>query len=344
MRSFKGMSIGDLSKMPEFKQAAPYFIGGQGPDVRNYKALQGEAMKEAGWDEQSICYGLERLLEISTEYKQYVYPVYSEEERKEKRNKKDAAIIHFPAKRKQEIKDKNRPYVILAAGGGFKNVCTVLESFPVAARLNEMGYDAFAFNYRVGGIAVLPKPLDDLARAVRFIMEHEKEFGVNAKNYIVCGFSAGGTITGLWGTANHGYGSYGLPKPKALFPVYPGVNANLYMDSSLFDADSEKLYRKKQKEFLKKMYGGSRDPGLIASYNIDENIDKSCPPCYLCCCKDDQIVSWKNSLALYEKLVSLNIPARLEAGEFGGHGYGLGDHVSVKGWIGRAISFVENLN
>ena len=82
---------------------------------------------------------------------------------------------------------------------------------------------------------------------------------------------------------------------------------------------------------------------MITEFHIDEHADCNYPPSYLCCCKDDLIVSWKNSLALKEKLSDLNIPVKLELGETGGHGYGLGDHVSVRGWIERAMKFVEEL-
>ncbi len=39
-------------------------------------------------------------------------------------------------------------------------------------------------------------------------------------SYITCGFSAGGYIVCLWNTEK-GYRSFGLPKPKACFPIYP---------------------------------------------------------------------------------------------------------------------------
>ncbi len=341
MNSYKGMSIKELSRLPEFSQARPYFIGGQGPDVRTYMDLQGENLRLAGWNEDNIAYGLTRLAEISNTYSQYVYRIYPEEEIKLQRNKRDAAVIYFPAKKASKLKEGS-PYIIVIAGGGFKNVCTVLESFPVAAKLNDLGYTAFVFNYRVGGVGVLPRPIDDLAQAIRFINAHEKHFQITGNNYVVCGFSAGGTITALWGTVNHGYKNYQLPKPKALIPVYAGINSNYYGNSIMFNDVDPQISKKKKSYFFRKAFG-TTNPNKIAEYNVDEHIDNEYPPCYLCCCKDDPLVSWRNSLILQNKLNDLNIPVEFELGESGGHGYGLGNHVSVKGWVERAMKFIEQL-
>ena len=56
----------------------------------------------------------------------------------------------------------------------------------------------------------------------------QRTLGANGERYIVCGFSAGGNLTALWGTKNHGYAAYGLPKPEALFPIYPVTDLHLF--------------------------------------------------------------------------------------------------------------------
>ena len=71
-------------------------------------------------------------------------------------------------------KQSTDAFVILLAGGAYGAVCTLCESLPAAAELNALGVDCYCLNYRtatpesfVSGL--MPKPLDDLAAAVRFI-------------------------------------------------------------------------------------------------------------------------------------------------------------------------------
>ena len=59
------------------------------------------------------------------------------------------------------------PFIIACAGGAYKCVCTMIESIPVAARLNALGYDVVIPNYRVGMEHVMPKPLEDVAATYR---------------------------------------------------------------------------------------------------------------------------------------------------------------------------------
>ena len=43
----------------------------------------------------------------------------------------------------------------------------MIESIPVAVRLNELGYDVVIPNYRIGMERVMPKPLEDVAATYR---------------------------------------------------------------------------------------------------------------------------------------------------------------------------------
>jgi hypothetical protein len=48
----------------------------------------------------------------------------------------------------------------------------MVEAFPSARRLNELGYSALVLHYRAGAYAGREKPLDDLACAVRYILNN----------------------------------------------------------------------------------------------------------------------------------------------------------------------------
>ena len=82
--------------------------------------------------------------------------------------------------------------------------------------------------------------------------------------------------------------------------------------------------------------GEANDSGI----NPDELADGDYPPCYLSGCEDDSLVNpecWKR---MKKRLDECGVPAVLEIGKNGGHGYGLGRNTEVKGWLDRAVEFM----
>lgn len=289
------------------------------------KIVQGNflQLKPMGWNMESAFYGY-RFLCQNAEKNKCLYPVYEKDQCKDDKYKKDVNLIYFPTE-----KNENKPYIILCAGGAYVSVCSLIESYPVAARFHDLGYPVFVLNYRVGGSDIMPRPLDDLAAAIKFIRKNMDMFKVRDE-YIVCGFSAGGNLTALWGTSNHGYKYYGLPKPKALFPIYPAVNSCLYKDDRLNTG------------FLKTMFGNSYKDKMM-DYDVDSHVDESYPPCYIVNCEDDEQLDYRHSLYLKNALENKHIPVKYELGKKGGHSFGEGRGTDVEGWYNRAAEFERSL-
>lgn len=321
-----------LSKVPELKEAVPYFMWSELRALQLFTKLPlslKRIAKMSGWRADSLCEGLTYLQTIAAKGP-YLFPVYSEEECRSDESKKIVNIIKFPVK-----SETPKPYFLILAGGGFASVGSVAEGYPIAKRFNEMGYPAFVLNYRVGGEKLLPKPMDDLAAAIRYIRAHAEQFRVDPNRYVVCGFSAGGTITGLWGTTNHGYSAYDLPKPEALFPIYATVNHHY-----LCAEGNEKMAQ----GVSSVMFGANADETYMADFDTDRYADATYPPSYICCCMDDKTVDPQNSLVLAAKLQDLGIPHILETGEKGGHGFCDGTGTDCEDWMKRAVAFYESLN
>lgn len=176
----------------------------------------------------------------------------------------------------------------------------------------------------------MPKPLEDLAAGVGFIRRNSEKFGVEPDNYIVCGFSAGGNLCALWGTEKYGYKAYDLPKPKALFPIYPAINSSLYRDDDL------------HKGFLTTMFGKEYER-IKEEYDVDTWVNKDYPPAYIVNCEDDDMIDYRHSVYLKEALEKNNIPVKHELGKKGGHGFGDGRATDVAGWMERAAAFEQKL-
>ena len=138
------------------------------------------------------------------------YDIYTEEEKAADPGKADTGLFFF----------RGRPGAkgaILCAGGGFRYVGAMHDSFPQALALSRRGYNALALIYRPGS-RTAP---GDLARAVAFLHECRDELAVDADGYSLWGGSAGACLAamvGAQGTARFGAGAY--PRPAAVILQY----------------------------------------------------------------------------------------------------------------------------
>lgn len=287
-------------------------------------SLEGLQQGISAWNAESALAGLKRLQELSAK-QQVMYPVYTDEECQDDEQKKNVKVMHFPPE-----EDKKAPFLFVIAGGAYCSVCSAVESIPTAVHFNKLGYHVFILNYRVGTSKVLPKPLDDLAAAYKFVVNKKEEFGLTTEEYGVCGFSAGANLTNLWGTKERGYAHYGLPKPKVLFPIYTFVSVP---GPSL---ESERL-------IWNIMCGKDASQEEIEKYKVSNMLDTEYPPCFIVHCKDDSTVPYENSVYLYDRLKEYRIRTQLKLGEKGEHGFGDGRGTDVEGWPEEAIKFLESL-
>ncbi len=277
------------------------------------------------WDVESMLRGTAHLCEI-TEKQKVMYDVYQPEECRDDPEKADVKLFFLPARQQPSEK----PFVLLISGGAYTCVCSLVESFPTAARLNELGYNAFVLNYRVLQDPLFPKPQEDVAAALRMIFKNRERFGIQNESYIVNGFSAGANVTAVWGTEQNGWAKYGLPAPKMLWPIYPAIS-------------SEYLYEDGKDWFLTMMFGTGYDMNTVKSFDVPETFTDRYPPCYIVHAKDDPAVPCKNSEELKKLLDAHQIPAKLELIDTGAHGWGDGSGTAAAGWPDRADAFMVQL-
>ena len=86
--------------------------------------------------------------------------------------------------------------VILAAGGGNKELNVGGEGLDVADWLNGLGVHAFVERYRLQPYASATDALADTQRSFRLVRAHAKEWGVDPNRVGIMGFSAGGASFG----------------------------------------------------------------------------------------------------------------------------------------------------
>ena len=140
----------------------------------------------------------------------------------------------------------------------------------------------------------------------------------------------------MWGTKQKGYAHYGLAKPRALFTIYGPINRKK------IPPVAGRTYEDTNRVCYGILPDGTMLDGItMEPYFTDELLDGDYPPSFLSGCKDDPLVNPEHWTLLREALDRAGVPAVLEVGESGGHGYGLGRNTSVKNWIERAVAFMN---
>lgn len=321
------MFVDEVKKMPELNQVSDLFQGrcdGRPKDEEGKTFYDLHRMFYA-WNPESMIKGVEKLIDFGKNKETFVYQIYTQDEIRANSELENVKLTAF-------MGNPEKPFVILCAGGGYNSVCSMAEAFPVATQLSELGYSTFCLNYRTysGTDILFPKPVDDLAQAVKYVFEHKKMFNLCSDNYALGGFSAGANLINVFCLENIGYKKYNVKKPNCLFSVY-----GLMTFSDLTTEMRESIYDT--------MFGGNVDTDLINQYDVILNIKGDYPASYIVVAEDDDTVPVSNSLKLKEKLDLLNVPNKLEIGENGGHGFGDGRDTDLEGWVERAVLFWNSL-
>lgn len=328
----KDTTLRELNEAPELAVARDSLISGGGYFEGETADLSlGDLNVRFGtWSWKDMAYGVVRLLTV-LKGRGDVYRVYSDVELAADPRKEQAKLFWLPADRKRYSE-----FVLLMSGGAYGAVCTLPESLPVAAKLNELGFDCFCLNYRTAvpedaEHGLFPKPADDVAAAWNYIREHEADFGVEADNYIAGGFSAGGHLAAMWGTEHKGARHYGIPQPKMLMLDYPLISTDTMEEGPVTTF------------MLNMMFGAAHDRLAEEAYMVHHHIDRNYPPVYHVQALDDPTVDPVNASLLKSALEQMDVPYRLELAETGGHGFGLGSEMSAAGWVERAVEFYKEV-
>lgn len=219
---------------------------------------------------------------------------------------------------------KIHPCAILCPGGGYGMVCSFIEGVPVVKKLNEQGISAFIVYYRVREKALYPRPMVDLARAVREVIAKAEQYHIDPKSYSVWGSSAGGHLAASFGTAHMGYQKYNLPKPQTLVLSYPVIT----MERGLTHMGSHD-----------QLLGKDADAKREAFASIEKHISGSYPPTYLWCGDSDTVVPPENTKRMAAALEEAGVSFACDIFPGVDHGIGPGTGTAAEGWIDRAVSF-----
>lgn len=159
--------------------------------------------------------GLNYLAQVYHDGTRVTYPLYSEEEIAAVPARAHVELYYCPAQQ------PGAKFAIVLSGNSLYYSGELRGGVSTAWELHEQGYAVFSLRYRIGWEAGDDAPLEDLARAIRFVMDNADTFGVSTEDYALLGYSSGGQIAGVFGNEEKGWGRYGVPKPGVLLLAYP---------------------------------------------------------------------------------------------------------------------------
>jgi len=308
-----------IHDLPEYGAVADYIVpAGADPSSQMANAPLA-AFEQIGWSPEAMAYGFERVRDICAAGKKVLYPLWTEEKAEKDPALKERYMIHFPV-------EKKTGFVVTCSGGAYIGAASMIEGYPTCKEINDLGYHAFTVNYRASANAKAPNPIEDLAVAVKYILDHADELGVDTENYAVGGFSAGGHLAATFGTEIHGWKKYGLPKPAAMILAYPVITMQKFTHG-----DSRKNFLQEHAD----------DPQMQKLYSVEEQVTSNYPPTYVWQCDKDYAVPIENTQLLAQALAKAGVPCEYETFDSNMHGWGCGKGTIAEGWVVRAIKFWE---
>ncbi|MBR5379425.1 MAG: alpha/beta hydrolase [Clostridia bacterium] len=322
-----GSTLGELLSDARIAPVAKGAIRGRDLKGEDVWSMPLARLRE-GYFASDLEAGFERLFKASEDGNWY-YPLYSPEECEKDASLEGANLVFFPS---DDPKAQERPFILLVPGGGFVHVWNLTEGWPVAARFNRLGYHVLILTYQVtAGERLLDRNMRDFARALTLARAHAEEWKLKRDQYITCGFSAGGYLVCLWNVPEKGYAAFGLPAPRAVFPVYPLVSWAICLRDGAYEPEEPA-----------RLFGCSIEEAVSSPYEIPGHAE-GFPPCALFLTAGDTLVKPEHSRLLAGTLEKKGIPCRLEIGPEGGHGFGDGTGMCMEGWQDRAVAWYESL-
>lgn len=203
--------------------------------------------------------------------------------------------------------------VIVAPGGGFRDLVYNAEGKQAAEFLNTLGISAFVLKYRLPNEKDSPYTLDhvrqDAYRAIRLVRSRASEFQIDPGRIGMLGFSAGGAVV-MMVSFDKGDGN-----PNAVDPI-DRING--------------------RPNFQMLVYPGGKVP---------EKIPSDAPPAFLLCANDDEYGCDKVTMELLQKFREAKVPVEAILLSKGKHAFNMGDRSTlqtIKTWPLRMADWLSD--
>lgn len=219
--------------------------------------------------------------------------------------------VHLPPKDKA-----NGTAVIVAPGGGHRQLVWGSEGTDIAKWLNDLGVSAFILKYRLAftpnyQYTVEGEALADTQRAIRIVRARASEWGVKPDRIGVLGFSAGGALAAL---------------------------ADIRFDRGKSSASDPLEQQSCRPDFVGLVY-----PGWNPSMDITAPADAA--PAFLTSAGKDDASHARQTVEFYNALFKVGVPVELHIYSHGGHGKAINarDGIPFGTWHVRMQEWMADL-
>ncbi|SDN78349.1 alpha/beta hydrolase [Alkalicoccus daliensis] len=223
-----------------------------------------------------------------------------------------------------EENEESRPAVIVVPGGGYR-VVSPTEGELVAKDFYHKGFNTFVLTYTTNLLFESPlkmQPLMDLSNAVMFLRKHAEELRVIPDKISICGFSAGGHLSGSLAVhfdnedvkLKEKYGGIDN-RPNAVILSYPVITSGDYAHQDSFKA----------------LLGANPSQEELSFMSLEKQGKDNTPPIFIWHTAADELVPVENSYLFAEACRSKGV--KLEHHVFGNgkHGLSLANEAWIKG-------------
>jgi acetyl esterase/lipase len=204
--------------------------------------------------------------------------------------------------------------VVVAPGGGFRELVFNAEGKQPAEFLNSLGVTVFALKYRLPGEEHSPYSIDnvrqDINRAMRLVRSRAGEFQIDPNRIGILGFSAGGVVV-MMVAFDKGDGDPAAPDPIDRANSRPSFEMMVYPGGDL----------------------------------IPKVIPPDSPPAFLVCANDDQYRCDEATLLLLQKFRDSGVSVEAHFMAQGKHAFNMGDrsqYLAIRNWPQRMAEWMED--
>lgn len=190
--------------------------------------------------------------------------------------------------------DVNRDCMLVVPGGGYC-MCVPPEGEVVGKVFYEQGMNVFVLTYTTDITFSVPlkrQPMEDISRAVRFIRNNAKQYGIEGKKLIICGFSAGAHVCGSLAVHFNDivdrdpYLNRISNRPDGVILSYPVITAGVFTHDSSIEA----------------LLGKEPSNEELEYFSLEKNVSEDTPPCFIWQTATDDLVPVENSYMFAEAL------------------------------------------
>lgn len=203
--------------------------------------------------------------------------------------------------------------VVVAPGGGFRELVFNPEGRQAAEFLAQFGVTVFVLKYRLPHEENSPYSMDDVCtdayRALRLVRSRAAEFNVDPHRIGMLGFSAGGSVVMM----------------VAFEPGEGDPGARDLIDRANGRPDFQMM-----------VYPGGPVP---------KRIPRDAPPAFLLCANDDEYGCDEVTVELLQKFRAAKVPVEAHFIAQGKHAFNMGDRsafLAVKNWPHRMVEWMQD--